>query len=88
MWLVDPDIPEWMKPDKVNAIIEMRVTKEGIPYINVLEAGQTLSAKVLSWIFEYAIKNSMNLCWEIEKGKNLIGSKEFLFSIKKEEIKN
>lgn len=77
LWLEDPDLPEWMKPDKINAIIDMRIVK-GIPYIHVLEAGAVLSSKVLSWVIQYALSNSMNVCWEVERGKNLLGTQEFL----------
>jgi hypothetical protein len=66
-----------MKPDKVNAIIDMRIVK-GIPYIHVLEAGAVLSSKVLSWVIQYALANSMNVCWEVERGKNLLGTQEFI----------
>ena len=78
MWLVDPDLPEWMKPNVVNAIIDMRVTSNGIPYISMIEAGEVLNSKVLSWVFQYAVKNKLNLAWEVERGRNLIGSSDFL----------
>lgn len=77
-WLVNSDIPEYMKPSLIDTIIDKRKTKSGIEYLNVIEAGTTLSAGVLSNLLMYALGNKINISWEIEGGKNWIGSEEFL----------
>lgn len=75
-WLTDEDIPEWMKPSEINAIVDRR-TVDGISYLSVIEAGQVLDSKVLSWLIQYAIQNQLNFCWEINGGKSWIGTPEF-----------
>jgi hypothetical protein len=77
-WLNNPDIPEWMKPNLINTIIDRRKTKSGIEYMNIVEAGAELKAGVLSNLLLYALGNGLNILWEVEGGKNWIGSQEFL----------
>lgn len=76
-WLTDENLPEWFKPNEINAIIDVRKIKD-IPYINVVEAGETLRANVLSWLIQYAMNNNLNLRWMVSGGAYWIGNKEFL----------
>jgi hypothetical protein len=76
-WLLDLDIPEWLKPDAVNVIIDFREV-EGHQYINLIEAGSTVSSKVLNWFIQYALNNQLNAVWQVEYGMNWIGSSEFI----------
>ena len=80
-WLLNLDFPEWMKPDEVNAIIDFREIN-GIKYIQVNEAGETLRSDVLTWIIQYCIKEKLNLSWKIKNGNNFLGTQEFLEVIK------
>lgn len=75
-WITDVNFPEWLKPDQINAIIKFD-TIENIPYLNVIEAGEVLQSRVLSWLFQYAINNQLNFVWQINGGLNWIGSPEF-----------
>lgn len=75
-WLTNEDIPEWMKPDQVNAIIDEREIN-GIHWIDVKEAGSVLQSKILTWFIQYALENNKNLHWTIEGGNYWIGSPEF-----------
>jgi hypothetical protein len=75
-WLTNTDIPEWFKPNEINAIVRVK-EDNGISYLAVIEAGQTLSSKVLSWLIQYALSNQLNFVWQIEGGENWIGSPEF-----------
>ena len=77
-WLTNPELPEWMKPSLVDTIVDKRKTSSGIEYLNVIEAGSVLTARVLSNLLLYALSNSINIAWEVEGGKNWIGSQEFL----------
>ena len=70
-----------MKPDEVNAIIDFREIN-GIKYIQVNEAGETLRSDVLTWIIQYCIKEKLNLSWKIKNGNNFLGTQEFLEVIK------
>lgn len=75
-WLTDENIPEWMKPSLTNAIVDYKMT-DGVPYLNVTEAGQMLDSRVLTWLIKYAIANKMNFTWEIAGGRHWFGSPEF-----------
>ena len=82
-WLTEEDIPEWMKPDKINAIIDYRYVNN-IKYLCVNEAGEVLRSDVLTQLFLYAINNNLNFLWRVKGGTNYIGSTQFLEEMKKE----
>lgn len=67
----------WMKPNEIDAIIDQREV-EGIPYINIVEAGRTLDARVLSWVLTDLVAKEKNVKWEIDGGMTWFGSREFL----------
>lgn len=75
-WLTNLDIPEWLKPETSNVIIDTREI-EGHSYIKLAEAGSIVSARVLNWFIQYVIKNNINAVWELEGGLNWVGSPEF-----------
>ncbi len=75
-WLVDSELPEWLKPNQINAIIKGD-SINNIPFLVVLEAGEILQAKVLSWLVQYAIGKQLNFVWYVDGGVNWIGSAEF-----------
>lgn len=79
MWLEDDKqvIPEWMKPDEVNAILTLRSTGD-IEYMELTEAGETMRSEVLSWAILYALNNDKNLKYQVNGGWNQIGSPDFL----------
>ena len=76
-WLTDVSLPEWMKPDEINAIIDTREINE-IPYILLREAGGIMDVRVLSWMIVYVLQNNLNLKWMVDGGFNYLGSPEFL----------
>ena len=76
-WLQDPRIPEWLKPELSNVIIAYPVIDD-IPYMSVLESGESISASTLSWVILFALENSYNLLYEVNGGQNVIGSPEFI----------
>lgn len=75
-WLYNLEIPEWMKPNKINAIIKFDSIND-IPYLSVIEAGEILQSKVLSWLIQFALNNKINFLWQVESGFSWIGSPEF-----------
>lgn len=87
LWLVDEQLPEWFKPNEINAILDIRHI-DNIPFINVLEAGETLRSDVLSWLITNTINKGWNLRWEINKGSHWIGSQEFLDAMEKTKSHN
>lgn len=84
-WLVDENIPEWFKPNEINAIVDVRKI-QNISYLNVVEAGEKLRPEVLSWLILYALNNKLNFQWTIDNGSNYIGSSEFLSLMNKQVI--
>lgn len=76
LWLKDEEIPEWLKPELVNVIIDEGYVN-GIPYVRAVEAGATMGADVLTWLIKYAKVTKKNLYWEVSGGKHWIGTKEF-----------
>lgn len=75
-WLADEHIPEWMKPNEINAIIKMDKMND-IPYLAVIEAGEVLQSRVLSWLIQHALSHQLNFLWYINGGANWVGSPEF-----------
>lgn len=76
-WLIDENIPEWMKPNAVDAIVDYRKTENGIEYIAVIEAGKKLDSSVLTWVIQHCISHQLNLLWRVDGSPQWIGSSEF-----------
>jgi len=77
VWLATDKLPMWMRPDLCHAITTFKI-QDGIEYYEVLEAGKQLDSAVLSWFVMWALNNKYNLMYEVQGGKNRIGSQEFL----------
>lgn len=80
-WLVNEEIPEWMKPNYTHVVIN-KIEEEGYVYFKCIEAGKKMSVNVLNWLFLYYIKNNINLLYQIDGGWHWIGSKNFVNYIK------
>jgi hypothetical protein len=76
-WLTNLDIPEWLKPEISNVIIDTRIHK-GHTYINLREAGNVVSSRVLNWFIQYVLKNQLNAVWQIEGGNYWMGNPDFV----------
>ena len=85
LWLENKEIPYWLKPNLSRVIIDRRVTKSNIPYINAREMDRVMDSKVLSWLVQYAINKELNLFYTVDQGSNCIGSIDFLNDMKKED---
>lgn len=83
-WITNSDIPEWLKPDAVNVIIDQRTLGKHT-YLNLREAGSTVPSKVLNWFFQYILEKGYNAVWQVEGGINWIGSPEFVAEMKSKE---
>jgi hypothetical protein len=71
-----------MKPDKINAIIRW-LDIDGCKALKIIEAGSTLRSDVLTYMIIYAMKNQVNLIWEVDGGTNYFGSNEFIAKMDK-----
>jgi hypothetical protein len=77
-WLTNADLPEWMKPNEINAIIDFKKIKNtDIEYIRVVEAGETLRSDVLSWLISYSLLKRYNLYWTVNEANYWQGTTEF-----------
>jgi len=93
-FLSEPFFPEWMRPDLCGILATMRVmktkitvTKDGaeteeekfIPYMQLLEYGQPMTAKALWWFIQKHLTGEIpNLLIDIEGGQHRMGSLDFL----------
>jgi hypothetical protein len=78
MWLTNKTIPEWMKPNLVNAIFVAEEIK-GMKYVTVKETGKKLDSTVLSWVILARQEGLLgNVRYEIDGGWNFVGTPEFL----------
>ena len=80
-WIKDENIPYWMKPNLVDAIVDWRVNEEGIKFLRVVEGKKKLKTKVLHWVIQYCFNNGYNLVYEYKKEYYYIGSEKFLKSM-------
>lgn len=80
-WLNNKDIPEELKPSK-SKNIALRQNVDGIEYLSLVQAGERLDSKVLSWYLLYAMSNGINFAWEIDYETRWIGSPQFIKSMK------
>jgi len=76
-WLVNNDIPEWLKPD-LSKVILYRRTVGDLEYVNVVETGVKIDSTVLNWIVLHALQSGLNIRYQVDGGFNYIGSPEFL----------
>lgn len=77
-WRSGDELPVWMKPSEVDAIVDRRATNDGSAYLYVHEAGRRLDSRVLSWMIEYALATGQNLTWELDGGKHWVGTPAFV----------
>jgi hypothetical protein len=76
-WLASDELPMWMRPDLCKVIVTKRIIN-GVEFYDVLEAGQLLDAKVLSWFVLWALNTKKNLLYSVDGGRNRVGSDAFL----------
>lgn len=76
-WLNSDDMPMWMRPDMIKAVVTER-NLDGIQYFDIKECGEKLDSTVLSWLVLWALNTNKNIRYEIDGGWTNIGSKDFL----------
>jgi len=78
VWLINEEIPSWMKPNLSKTIMTYRTSKLGLSYMDIVECGAKLDSSVLSWVIKYCFNKNINLMYQIDGGKNYIGSSDFV----------
>ncbi len=73
-WKENSNIPEWLKPSKVNAILLLR-SLDQFTYIRIVKAGVTQDPKVYDWADEQS-KNGKNVVAYDDSGKLIVYSQD------------
>lgn len=76
MWKAVEDVPLEFKPSEIGAIIH-RMEIDGIAYLNVVECGQLLNPKLLSWFVTYCMSKRINAHWTADGKAFWMGTDEF-----------
>lgn len=80
-WLIDLNIPEWMKPNE-SGVILLNKTYLDFEYLMVVETDIKLKAEILSWLFmEYLNDRIGNFVYELNGGLNYVGSNMFIIAL-------
>jgi uncharacterized cysteine cluster protein YcgN (CxxCxxCC family) len=79
MWLTEPNLPEWLKPNLINAMF-VPSEVEGHKYIFAIEAGEKMEERTISWAKSYMSSNNLNFAWQHDGKWNAMGSVEFIGS--------
>lgn len=81
-WLIDPEIPEWLKPSTSKVILSWKNSPFG-DFLEAKECGEKMDATVLNWIYIYAGQNNFNLAIEVAGSWYFRGPPEFTEEISK-----
>ena len=76
-WLEDENIPDFMKPENSNCILDYR-EKNNIRYLRLVESDIPYTSEVLSWCIDYAQKNNITLMWSINGKNHYVGDNMYL----------
>lgn len=63
-WLMDNEVPAWMKPSLSRVIMSLREWTGG-QYLHVKECGEKMDSTVLNWIYQYAEQRNFSLQIEV-----------------------
>ena len=75
-WLKYTRIPEWFKPSETGILLTGREINK-IAYLEITEAGSSLTIEMLNWLFQLHLKTGTNMYYEIKGGWNWMGTPEF-----------
>ena len=85
-WLVNPEVPEWMKPSDSGVILtgKQRESPDGSKqtYLEVLELGKKIDSTVLNWLFRLYLRTNIPIKVQIDGGYNWYGTTEFFQEVK------
>lgn len=79
-WISDTEIPDFMKPEVSNCILDYRV-HNGIRYLRLVESDKPYTAEILSWCIEYAKSKNLNFEWTVAGKSYWIGDAGFFESM-------
>lgn len=76
-WLVNPEIPDFLKPSESNVIMSTRPMNKKINYLEIIEAGSKLDSEVLTWSIGYSMEKDINIVWNINGNQYWLGDDDF-----------
>jgi hypothetical protein len=77
-WLINFDIPEWMKPNRSGIIVTTRYYGNNKKYLEVLETGKPIESNILLWFFIYHYTTQIPLKIQVNGGFHNFGPNEFI----------
>jgi hypothetical protein len=75
-WLINSDIPIEFKPSFSKVIISEK-NINNIKYLELIEAGEKLDSKILSWTINYSFEKDKNILWNVDDEMYNIGDDDF-----------
>ena len=75
-WRASKVMPPEFKPSEVGVMV-VNQEIEGIPYLMLIEAGNTVPAEVLSWFLQWIFMNQLNAQWQIGDKMHAVGTPQF-----------
>lgn len=75
-WLINNDLPEWMKPTLSGVIVTRRKWSLG-EYLEILETDRKIDSEVLNWFFIYHLVNNIPMRIQVSRGWTNYGPIEF-----------
>ena len=73
LWLKDPEVPDFMKPENAKAIVDIE-TINGIKYLRLTKSEEQYSYEILEYALKYAEKNDLPFMWTDGENKiNFVG---------------
>lgn len=67
LWLQQPDVPDFIKPENANAIIDIATFKNR-KYLRLIKSYEQHSPDILTYAIEYARYNKLPLIWNDSSG--------------------
>lgn len=80
-WLLNKDLPDWIKPNKSGILITFRTTKNKIPYLEIIECSEKIDDRAVPWLKKYYIEKKINISITENNITKNYGSKKFLKNI-------
>ena len=78
-WLEEDSFPMWMKPSSSNVIVTHKTSPDDptVSYYQVTEAGGKIDSSVLNWLIHWALRNQINICYEVAGKHHVMGTQAF-----------
>ena len=84
-WLEEDSFPMWMKPSSSNVIVTHKTDPDDptVSYYQVTEAGGKIDSSVLNWLIHWALRNQINICYEVAGKHHVMGTQAFRDAVNK-----